>query len=241
MKKHLTWLLLIPFLFSCVSYKSQELSFKPPEAYKYSAVIAGANVAAKGYDDKKEAKNAFGFDIIKAGVLPIQVVFNNKSNNSLEIVPDQTFLIDNSGKYWPVLSKEKAYSRLEKSSEYNRIAKGAGKRSVLGAAGGAIVGSAVGILSGENVLSSAGKGAAVGAAGGAIFGGAEEIGSDKAEQKIRTDLAQKELENKKIKPQILATGFLFFPSEAPTAAKLRLQLKDTEKDFVYTVTLPLNE
>ena len=240
MTKHLTWLLFIPLLCSCVSYKSQELSFQPPEAYTHSDVIAGATVAAQGYTDKKEAKNAFGFDIIKAGVLPVQVIINNKSNRSLEIVPEQTFLIDNAGKYWPVLSKEKAYSRLEKSSEYNRIAKGAGKRSVLGAAGGAIVGSAIGILSGENVLSSAGKGAAVGAAGGAIFGGAEEIGSDEAEQKIRTDLTQKKLENKTIKPQILAAGFLFFPAEATTAAKLRLQLKDTENGDVHTVKLPLN-
>ena len=143
MTKHLTWLLILPLLFaSCTSYKSQELGFRPPEDYKNSDVIAGAGVAAKGYADTKEAKDAFGFDIIKAGVLPVQVIFNNKGDRNLKLVPEQTFLIDETGQYWPVLSKEKAYTRLENSSEYNRIAKSAGKKSVLGAAGGAIVGSA---------------------------------------------------------------------------------------------------
>jgi hypothetical protein len=140
---------------------------------------------------------------------------------------------------WNILDRRTAYDRVERSTEYARIAGGAGRRSILGAAGGALVGAALGVLTGDNVGTAATRGAAVGAAGGAIFGGAEAAGSSDATRQIARDLATKELENRTIQPGSLARGFLFFPGEAPSAAQLRLQLKESDTGKAYTVLLPL--
>jgi len=226
-------------IISCTGYKSQEVPFRPPSAYPGMQVVDGAQVAAQGYADKAAAKKAFGFNIRGAGLLPVQVVIDNQGGHDLSIVPGQTFLIDAQGNYWNLLDRRTAYERVEKSNEFSNIAGGAGKGSVLGAAGGAILGAAIGILSGENVGSSLGKGAAVGAAGGAVIGGAQAGTSEEAGRKISRDLATKQLENKTIQPGVLARGFLFFPGEAPSASKLRLQLKESDTGKVTTVTLQL--
>jgi hypothetical protein len=168
------------------------------------------------------------------------VVIDNTGDKTLSIVPGQTFLIDDQGNYWSLLDRQTAYERVEESSEYARIAGSAGKRSVLGAAGGAVVGAAIGILTGENVGEALGKGAAIGAAGGAILGGGEELASEKAERRISQDLADKNLENRTIGPNKLGRGFLFFPGEAPTASRLRLQLEEESSGAVHNLFLDLH-
>ncbi len=226
-------------LCSCVSYRQREVPFRPPSAFSNMQVVAGAELAALAYEDASEAKVAFGFNIRKAGLLPVQVIIDNQGASGFEFVPEQTFLIDVAGSYWNLLDRRTAYERIEKSSEYARIAKGAGEKSVLGAAGGALVGAAVGILTGSNVVASAGTGAAVGAAGGAVIGGGAELSGYDAQRAISRDLATKELKNLEIKPGTLANGFLFFPGEAPSADKLRLQLRDTASGEIQTLIFDL--
>jgi len=226
-------------LAACTSYRSQEVSFRSPASLPNMQVVAGAQVAAQVYADKTAAKEAFGFDIRAAGLLPVQVVIDNLGSASLSMVPEQTFLIDADGGMWNLLERRVAYERLEKSSEYARVAKKAGRSSVFGAAGGALVGAAIGVLSGHNVGDAALKGAALGGAGGAVIGGGQELGSDESARQISRDLANKELENKAVEAGMLAHGFLFFPGEAPSAAALRLQLKTQPGGQVYTLTLPL--
>ncbi len=226
-------------LASCTRYRSQEVSFQHPSAYPGMQVVAGAQVAAEDYADRAAAKEAFGFDIRGVGILPVQVVIDNSGSHPLTIVPDQTFLIDEQGRFWNMLERRTAYQRVESSTEYARIAGGAGRRSILGAAGGALVGAALGVLSGENVGTAVTKGAAVGAAGGAILGGVEAGTSPEAERQIAHDLAGKELENRSIEQGSLARGFLFFPGEAESAGQLRLQLKEKDTGNLHTALLPL--
>lgn len=230
--------LLLP-LAACTAYKSQEVSFRHPSAYPGMKTVAGAQIAAEGYADKSAASRAFGFDIRGVGLLPVQVILDNVGTHPLTIVPEQTFLVDQNGNLWSLLDRRTAYTRMEKSTEYARIASVAGRRSVLGAAGGALVGAALGVLTGENVGTAATKGAAVGAAGGAVIGGIEGGTSPDAERQIARDLASKELENRTIQPGSLARGFLFFPGEAPSAGQLRLQLKEVDTGQVHTVMLAL--
>ena len=52
--------------------------------------------------------------------------------------------------------------------------------------------------------------------------------SSDAEQAIRKDLMNRQMENKIITPGTLARGFLFFPAEAASAGQLRLQVIDVE-------------
>ncbi|WP_432821109.1 hypothetical protein [Trichloromonas sp.] len=240
-KTFLLALLLLAFTaVSCSTYKSQEVSFKPPSAYQGMQMVAGAQVAAEAYADKSVARDVFGFDIRGAGLLPVQVIVDNTGIHGLDIVPGQTFLIDAGGSYWNVLDNRTTYQRLEKSSEYGEIARGAGKGSLLGAAGGAIIGAAIGIVSGENVGNAVAKGAARGAAGGAVIGGAQSGSSGEAGRQISRDLANKQMDNKTIAAGTLGRGFLFFPAEATSAKELRVQLREADTGVLHTAVFLLN-
>lgn len=228
------------FAVSCTSYKSQEVSFKPPSAYSGMQMVAGAQVAAEAYADSSLAKDVFGFNIRDAGLLPVQVIVDNTGSHGLDIVPEQTFLIDADGNYWNLLDNRTTYYRLEKNSDYAEIARGAGKGSLVGAAGGAIIGAAIGIVAGENVGTAAAKGAALGAAGGAVFGGAQSGTSGDAGRQISRDLAAKQLDNRTIAAGTLGRGFLFFPGEATSAKELRVQFREADTRILHTMVFPLD-
>ena len=221
------------------TYQAKPLPFKTPASFKNVVEVAGAQVAAKAYADPGEAREAFGFDIRSAGMLPVQVIFDNQGTHPLEINGQQTFLEDNNGNLWPILNREMAYERATKYAQTKQIFSEGAQKGFLGAAAGAIVGAAIGIVSGDNVAATAGKGAAVGAATGAVIGGAGAYGSNDARRKITSDLRDKSLQNQAIEPKGLAHGFIFFPGEALSAKQLRLQLleKDTGKVHVLNFSL----
>jgi hypothetical protein len=160
-------------------------------------------------------------------------------SHGLTLVPEQTFLIDAQGNLWNLLDRRTAYQRVEKSSEYANIAKGAGRGGMFGAAGGALIGAAIGILTGDNVGTAAAQGAAVGGAGGAVIGGTQSATSPEAGREISRDLANKELENRTIHPGMLGRGFQFFPGEAPSTNAVRLQLREEDTGQTHTVILSL--
>lgn len=221
------------------SYKAKPLPFKKPSAYPNATRVAGAVVAAKAFVNKEKAKEAFGFDIRGAGMLPVQVVFDNRGPHPIEIRPGQTFLEDREGNLWPLLSSEMAYERATKYAKTEQIFKEGAYHGFLGAAAGAVIGAAIGIVSGENVASAAGKGAAAGAAAGATVGGAKGYGSESARRAVVDDLRRKSLRNKEVDPKSLTFGFLFFPGEAASAKELRLQLKEVDTGVVHVVRLNL--
>ena len=220
------------------SYKAKPLPFKTPAAFPNMVNIEGSQIAAKAFVDPQETKEAFGFDILGAGMLPVEVVFDNQGTHPLEIVANQTFLEDGKGNLWPILSNKIAYERATKYAETKKIFKEGAYTGFLGAAAGSLIGAAIGIVSGSNVAETAGKGAAVGAATGATLGGSKAIyGSDDARREIISDLREKSLENKPIEPKNLAFGFLFFPGEAKSAKILRLQIRETDTGKVHVLIM----
>lgn len=221
------------------TYQAKPLPFKSPAAFENVVEIAGALVAARAYDDPSEAKEAFGFDIRGAGMLPVQVIFDNQGDHPLEINGQQTFLEDQSDNLWPVLSRDLAYERATKYAQTKQIFTEGASKGFLGAAAGAIVGAAIGIVSGENVAEATGKGAAVGAAAGAVMGGASAYGSNEARRKITNDLREKSLQNQAVEPKGLSHGFIFFPGEAVSAKKLRLQLREKDTGQTYVISFKL--
>jgi len=236
------FLIIVSLFFSvgCArTYQAKPLPFKTPSSFKNVVEAAGAQVAAKAYADPAEAKEAFGFDVRSAGMLPVQVIFDNQGTHPLEINGQQTFLEDNDGNLWPILNREMAYERATKYAQTKQIFTEGAYKGFLGAAAGAIVGAAIGIVSGENVAATAGKGAAVGGAAGAVIGGAGGYGSNDARRKITNDLREKSLQNQAVEPKGLTHGFIFFPGEALSAKQLRLQLleKDTGKVHVLNFSL----
>ncbi|MDH3567268.1 MAG: hypothetical protein OEM61_07910 [Desulfobacteraceae bacterium] len=88
--------------------------------------IEGSQIAAKAFVDAKETQEAFGFDILGAGMLPVQVVFDNQGTHPLEVIDHQTFLEDAKGNLWPILS--------------NKIFKEGVYSGFLGAAAGSLIG-----------------------------------------------------------------------------------------------------
>ena len=239
--RHFSFLLMIlligAWLPACTFYESREVSFRPPDQVANVQQVGGSKVAAEQYADKDAARAAFGFDIRGADLLPIQVIIDNRGPERFEIVADQTFLVDSSGAYWNLLDRKTTYQRVESSSEYGAVSKGAVEKGMWTAAAGALAGAAIGVLSGHNVAEAAGMGAAAGAAAGAIYGGAEAGSSGESGRQIARDLAGKDLENRIIEPGNLGRGFLFFPGEAPSAGQLRLQLRDVTTGKTYNATL----
>jgi len=224
-------------LTACTFYQSREVAFRLPEQFGNVQTLGGAKVAAEAYADQQAAREAFGFDVRGAGLLPVQVIFDNQGGQRLEVVAEQTFLVDETGGFWNLLDRKTAYQRVESSSEYGTIVKGGAEKGMWGAVAGALAGAAIGILSGQNVGEAAGMGAAAGAAGGAIYGGAQAGSSDDAGRQIARDLANKDLENRIVEPGNIDRGFLFFPGEAPSAGQLRLQLRDVTSGQTYTASL----
>ena len=95
----------------CATYEPKVAPFKLPEAHANVQRIGGAYVASRAWPQEVEAKEAFGFNIIQAGLLPVQVSFDNRGSETLVIEPSQTYLINQQQDLFPVLSDEEAYDR----------------------------------------------------------------------------------------------------------------------------------
>ena len=233
-------LLFVLTLTACsTAYKARPLPFKEPGSFENSQEALGAVIAAKAYVDVKEAKDAFGFNIREAGMLPVQVIFDNKDTNTIEIDPSQTFLEDKDNNLWPILERNFAYERATKYAQTKKIFKEGAYNAFLGATAGAMIGAAMGVVTGQDVASAAGKGAAAGAAAGGVLGGASAYSANDANKAITDDLHQKSLQAKSIGPQSLAHGFLFFPGEAKSAKQLRLKIIDVDTGSSYLLFFKL--
>lgn len=219
------------------SYKATPVAFKTPAAYGNRVSAGGADMAAQAFSDKKEAQQAFGFDVLGAGMLPVQVVFDNLGPHPLKINTEQTFLEDQKGNLWPILNRKMAQERATKYAQTKQIFKEGAYAGFLGAAAGSVIGAAVGVVTGDDVGTAIGKGAAVGAAAGATMGGVGGYTSDAARRSIKEDLQEKQMENKEIAPRSLAHGFLFFPGEAESALRLRLQVREVDTGKVHSVVI----
>jgi hypothetical protein len=219
------------------SYKAKPLSFKAPTAYNNMVQADGIQVGAEAFVEVDDAQKAFGFDIRGAGMLPVQLVFDNQGGQNVEINPAQTFLEDQKGNLWPILTDRFAYERATKYAQTQQIFKQGAYKGFLGATAGSIIGAAVGIVSGEDVARTIGEGAVIGAAAGSVLGGASAYASDDARSSIVRDLKDKSLENQAITPGNLSHGIIFFPGEALTASQLRLQLIERETGKVHTLFL----
>lgn len=225
-------------LSGCTAYKSQYVGFRPAEDYINHQAVNGVVIGGEAFAETGAAKEAFGFDIKGAGVLPVQVVMSNQGGKGLDIVSAQTFLVNDQNRYFPVIPNTTAVDRIEKSTQFAAFfGSGAGKGALLGAAGGAILGAAIGIVSGRSVGEALGRGAAVGAAGGAVIGGVKEGTSGERERSIIDDIRNKGLEGKTIPAESIASGFLFFPAEADSARELRVQLRERESGKLHNITL----
>jgi hypothetical protein len=231
--------LLFIFLASCATYEPKVQPFKLPEAYANVQRVDGAYVAARAWDKEEEPRQAFGFNIIGAGLLPVQLSFDNRGGKTLVIVPAQTFLINRNQELFPVLADTEAYERVKRGTGVQETVKGATQGALLGTAAGALIGAAVGVVAGHGAGEYALRGLTMGAASGAVLGGVQGAGETRVPRSITEDLTRRNLKNTPIKPGELAYGLILFPREAGPPQALRLQLQDRDRGQLYTLTLNL--
>jgi hypothetical protein len=230
-------ILAVLWLAACTSYEQRVVPFKMPQAYPNATTVADATIAARAYDTSEDASAAFGFDIRGAGILPVQVIFDNRGNHPLEILSEKTLLVDEDNNLWPVLDQRMAYDRIAKKTEFGKVAPEAAKGGLLAGAAGAVIGAAIGIVTGRNVAEAVGKGAAVGAAAGITMGGAKGMTDSDVPYQIREDLQKRTLERRPVAPHEVAHGFIFFPGEAKGAKELRISIRATDTGQVYPLIM----
>jgi hypothetical protein len=221
----------------CATYEPKVTPFKLPEAYANMQRVAGAYVAARAWANEQEAQEAFGFNIIRSGLLPVQVSFDNRGSQTLVIEPSQTFLINRNQEFYPILDEGEAYDRVNRGTRTLEQVKGLTQGAIAGGATGALIGAAIGVVAGRSAGEAAMRGAAIGGALGGVAGVARGSETDVA-RIISENLSRRNLKNTPIKPGELAYGIILFPREAEQPQALRLQLKDTETQQVYTLNLP---
>jgi hypothetical protein len=158
------------------------------------------------------------------------VVFDNKGKHPIEIVAAQTFLVDSENNLWPVIDASLAYDRISKKTEFRKVAPE-------GAKAGLLAGTAVGIVSVDNVGDAAMKGTAVGAAAGLTMGGAGGLLNQDVQREIREDLETRSLESRPVTPHEIAHGFIFFPGEAKQAKELRLRIREVDSGVSHALIM----
>ncbi|MGV1099598.1 hypothetical protein ACUUL3_09370 [Thiovibrio sp. JS02] len=234
-----TMLSILGMLGGC-TYQDRVAPLNLPDANNGITLENGLKISALAFTDANRAKDSFGFDARAAGLLPVQVTFQNDSHERVMVNPTQTFLVDRNNKAWPILTLEKTYQRTSGQVDIGETAKGAAKPSLLMGAAGALAGLAVGVATGNNVGEAMGTGAVIGAAGGAMLGGAKSYAT--TGEKIKDDLAGKTLQNAPILPQQIAYGVLFFPGikgeEADGVKELRLSITVGETPQVVKLAFP---
>ncbi|MBF0154613.1 MAG: hypothetical protein HQL64_12805 [Magnetococcales bacterium] len=219
------------------TYKATPLSFRSPESYFNHQRVFDTEVGSEPFSNPDLAKEKFGFDIIGAGMLPVQVTFDNQGEHPLKIVDGQTFLVGVGGTMWPILDSKTVQERSQKYTKTADIFEKGSYGGLLGMAAGGLVGAAIGIVSGKSVLSSAGKGAAAGVALGGLAGGIDGAVGHEGVDRVQDDMAQKSLQYRTIQPGSISFGVLFFPAEAVQAHQLRLQIEETKSKVKKTIVL----
>ncbi|MDR1871586.1 MAG: hypothetical protein LBS60_06605 [Deltaproteobacteria bacterium] len=223
------------FLLACgQKHEYKPVPFRAPEAYSNHIDTGEATYAAEYFPDEKALTDRFGYNLYKAGVLPINLVLQNHGEDNLVILPGPT-VTDSKGQIWELLPQDVVLQRI---NDYTSgVTPGEGvARTAKGAVVGAILGAAVGIATGTNVGSAAGKGAAIGGAIGvssAILGQGKDQSGD-----IAKDYTNLSLQQSSLGPDEIAHGLLFFPAEVERPVRLTLRVKIGEEK-PKTVALPL--
>jgi len=222
------------FIVSCSkAFVAKPVRFKMPSVYGNAVRMDKTIAAAEVFNNSKIDKKIFGFDIHGAGMLPVQVVFENNGYVDYTVVVDQTFLEETNGNMWEVLSGDIAKARATHNAQDRKAIKEAGKKGMIAAAIGAVTGAIIGTLTKDNIGKTAATGAAVGAGTGAIYGAVKALEKDDEEKKSLKHFKETLIEHKRVRSGCITRGFLFFPGEAKKPKYLWLTIRDAYGDKKY--------
>ncbi|MDR1396012.1 MAG: hypothetical protein LBK52_07580 [Deltaproteobacteria bacterium] len=217
-------------------HEYRPLPIKSIDTYYNRTAAGSGSVAAEAFYDDNQLIQLFGYNIRKAGVLPVRLMADNRGPDMLTILPGAT-LTDARGQTWELLPQDVVIRRIDQYTGSGVSGSDGVRRTAKGAVAGAILGAAVGVVTGTNVGSAAGKGAAAGGAIGAtsaILG----IGADGDKTgEISRDFSNMALQQSSVGPGEEIRGLLYYPAEADRPVRLNLKVSSGQQ--VQSLALPL--
>lgn len=233
---------LSPYLiiFLCLSCASplhvEDVAFRTPNSYSNYKTIDGLDIAINPITSKSRLKEFFGTDLKEAGILPVQLIVENKGGNEIEINYRQVFAISNDNTYRVAQTLSTTAKNARKSS--------IGQTAATGAVTGALVGTAVGAGIGAGVGSAydeIGEGAKSGAIVGGTTGAATGMGqglSDSITMKFKKQLAKHAFGDRVIYPGDIRQGFIYF--RWIPYKKIRIKLFNITENKNKEIFMPVN-
>jgi hypothetical protein len=219
-------------------YEYRAIPVRAIDSYPGHANIAGGGKAgAVAFYDKDQLTALFGFDLKKAGVVPVQLAIENDSAQPI-LLMDGALLEDEAGQRWEILPSSVVYARIDDYTSGGLSGKEGVRRTLLWGLAGAVVGAAVGVASGTSVAEGAGKGGAIGGALGAASSIAGLGTQEDTEASVVRDFSNRSMAHNTVAPGETASGFLYFPGETLKPARLHLRLKPADRE-AQTIILAL--
>lgn len=224
------------FLLACAAkheYRAQPI--RSVDSYFNHLEIHDVFLAAEAIYDDKLLEERFGYNLKKAGVIPVNLLVDNRGEEVTLILPGVT-LTDAKGQSWDILPQNVVVNRIGDYTSGVTAEQGLG-RTAKGALVGAILGAAIGVATGTSVGEAAGKGAAVGGAigvGSAVLG----AGGEDSTAEVARDYSSLALNHSAVEPGENTHGLLYFPAEADRPTRLNLKVKIGEGK-TQTIGLPL--
>jgi hypothetical protein len=205
-------------------YEFKPIPVRTMDGFANKTEFPEGRVGAHAIYDSKEVIKFFGFDLKKAGVIPIQIaVENHQTGASLTL--SKATLLDSEGLLWEVLPSDVVHRRIDEHTSGGLTGEQGLRRSLLWGLAGGVIGAAVGVVSGSSVISAAGKGAAVGAAVGVASTISQSGMDSNTEADIQRDFSTRDIDHATIAAGDTTNGLLYFPSESSQPKKLNLTFK----------------
>jgi hypothetical protein len=216
-------------------YEFKAIPMRPIDNYANSTRFQDGRAGAMAFFESRDVTKVFGFDLKRAGVIPVQVTLQNDAQDGGLTLASATIL-DSDSLLWTVLPSDVVYQRIDEHTSGGLSGEQGVRRSLLWGLAGGIIGAAVGVATGSSVAEGAGKGAAVGVALGTV----SSIGQNSvsgSEGDIVRDFSSRSLDHATVAAGESANGMLYFPAEASRPVSLNLTMRGPSG--TETIELPL--
>jgi hypothetical protein len=217
-------------------YEFKPVPVRSLEAFDSRVAFSGGLVAAHAIYDTKEVTKFFGFDLKKAGVIPVQLAVRNNQDQGALVLYKAT-LLDAEGLLWEVLPSDVVVRRIDEHTSGGLSGEQGARRTLLWGLAGGVLGAAIGVVGGTSVAEAAAKGAAVGAAVG-VTSSIAQAGTETSDAgEIQRDFSTRNIDHATIGAGETVNGLLYFPAEAAQPRRINLTFKTVEGDIGVEVPL----
>ncbi len=236
MKMRNVFILLVVVALACTSCGKRQ-PLPQPRKVADPSMLAGAvntpdwDLAAVAYEYTGQ-----GINYLEAGVLPVFVIFKNKSAMQPDLKMDEARGVAPGGEYLPY-SLQEAERLIFDSEAFANTASNVARTGSIGAIAGAGLGALIGLVGGgDNIWKGAVIGGTIGAGAGGIYGG---VGSeDDLKKAVREDLAHYSWSDVPVPADYTKVGYAYLPNNVGiTALKVVVRTPDGSK----TYTLPFSK